>query len=69
METGSVERVLKILACQGIEHFSTMDSLDMVEFLLGVEREFDLSISDEDAGEWHSLHDVAAYVDARLTPA
>lgn len=39
------------------------DSLDMVELVMGYEREFGISISDEDSERFYTLKDVYEYLE------
>tara|TARA_R110002096_G_scaffold399793_1_gene596255 strand:- start:1022 stop:1246 length:225 start_codon:yes stop_codon:yes gene_type:complete len=43
-----------------------MDSLDDVEFVMWLEDEFDLDITDEEAEKWANLRDVVAYVESNI---
>lgn len=40
------------------------DSLDVVEFVMEVEKEFDITISDEDATKLETVGDAVKYIDA-----
>ncbi len=40
------------------------DSLDVVEFVMEVEKEFDITISDEDATKLNTVGDAVKYIDA-----
>lgn len=42
------------------------DSLDRVEIIMGIEDEFGVEISDEDAEPMHKVGDVIAYLDKHL---
>ncbi len=39
-----------------------IDSLDMVELLMGIEDEFDITVDDEDVENFTTLGDVAEYI-------
>ena len=41
------------------------DSLDVVEFIMDLEKEFDLEIPDEDLPKVATVQDVVAYIEAR----
>lgn len=43
-----------------------LDSLDKVEFLMGVEEEFQIDIPDSLAQQMHSIDDIANYLDRIL---
>jgi acyl carrier protein len=70
------EKVRKILAEQfglvheevkptsGLAYDLGADDLDLVEILLEVENEFEMSVSDEDAEAWKTVHDIVEYVAA-----
>lgn len=42
------------------------DSLDVVELMMAAEEEFQVSINDEDADEWRTAGDVAAWLESRV---
>lgn len=80
METQINERVAKICAGQFLRHEDNvseikpettlerdlcMDSLDLVELVMVVEEEFDLTIPDEDAEKWNTVEDIQKYVIAK----
>lgn len=77
METQLNERVAKLCAGQFLRHDADasevkpemtlegdlcMDSLDLVELVMGLEEEFDLTISDEDAEQWKTVEDIQVYI-------
>ena len=39
-----------------------LNALDMVEVFIGVEREFDLEIADEDCEAMHTVNDLAEFL-------
>lgn len=42
------------------------DSLDMVELMMSVEEEFNITINDSDAQNFKTIGDVIAYIEARI---
>ena len=42
------------------------DSLDVVEFVMDVEKEFDITIPDEDAAKLVTVGDAVKYIDAHI---
>ncbi|NLG53103.1 MAG: acyl carrier protein [Clostridiales bacterium] len=42
------------------------DSLDIVELIMSVEEEFQITISDEDAQKFKTVGDVVSYIEARI---
>jgi len=42
------------------------DSLDVVELMMSIEEEFGVSIDEEDVRNFHTVGDVAKYIDDRL---
>ncbi|MDR2412764.1 MAG: acyl carrier protein [Rickettsiales bacterium] len=45
------------------------DSLDLVEFVMEVEKEFNITIPDEDAGKLTTVGDAVKYIDAHNSAA
>ena len=45
------------------------DSLDVVEFVMAVEQEFDITIPDEEAAKLATVGDAVKYIDAHQKPA
>lgn len=45
-----------------------MDSIDRIEFIMEVEKHFNISISDEDAERFVTMGDVVSYVEERIRP-
>ena len=42
------------------------DSLDVVELMMSIEEEFGITIDEEDVRSFHTVGDVACYIDERL---
>lgn len=42
------------------------DSLDVVELMMSVEEEFQITISDDEAHSFKTVGDVASYIEARV---
>ena len=40
------------------------DSLDLVEIIMAIEYEFDISVPDEDVAAMHTMGDLVDYIDA-----
>lgn len=45
------------------------DSLDVVEFVMEVEKEFNITIPDEEAGKMTTVGDAVKYIEAHSKPA
>ena len=45
------------------------DSLDVVEFVMEVEKEFNITIPDEEAGKLETVGDAVKYIEAHAKPA
>jgi acyl carrier protein len=45
------------------------DSLDVVEFVMEVEKEFGITIPDEEAGKMTTVADAVKYIEAHAKPA
>jgi acyl carrier protein len=45
------------------------DSLDVVEFVMEVEKEFSITIPDEEAAKMKTVGDAVAYIEAHQKPA
>ena len=45
-----------------------IDSLDHVEMTIGLEEEFDIEITDEEADKWKTVADVIEYIEGRQEP-
>ncbi len=45
------------------------DSLDVVEFVMEVEKEFNITIPDEEAGKLVTVGDAVAYIEKHAKPA
>lgn len=45
------------------------DSLDVVEFVMEVEKEFNITIPDEDAGKLQTVGDAVKYIETHAKPA
>ncbi|MDR1338264.1 MAG: acyl carrier protein [Rickettsiales bacterium] len=45
------------------------DSLDVVEFVMEVEKEFGITIPDEEAGKMATVGDAVKYIEAHAKPA
>ena len=43
-----------------------IDSLDMVELLMGIEDEFEITVDDEDVENFTTLGDVAQYISNKI---
>lgn len=42
------------------------DSLDIVEFLMDAENEWDITIEEEDVKDLHTIGDVVKYIESRI---
>lgn len=42
------------------------DSLDVIEIIFGIEREFNIDISDEDADNLRTLGDIVKYLEGKI---
>ena len=42
------------------------DSLDVVELMMSIEEEFQIEIGDEDATDFRTVGDVAAYIEGKI---
>ena len=72
------ERIIKLLSKQlgfdpdkikpetHLENDLNTDSLDLVEFVMGLEEEFNIEILDEDAEKFVTVQDIFDYMEGRV---
>lgn len=78
MKKSIADRVLKVVAAQlgwdgrkivpesNLADDLGEDSIDRLELAMAIEEEFEIDISDDDAGKWETVGDVVAYISGRM---